>query len=143
MQNAELMAKGKDLEPKRRTAPKGVEKCGQKGGQEVPQWESKEKEQLPVCQPDRILREAQSKVTGDEIGVSSIVTCDRDYQPVSLTGKFAKFARARLSLKAPARATESVKWASICQRFVFLVSSFDSQCTYHIQPVGPIQVATA
>src|SRR6516162_4858941 len=33
LQNAELMAKGEDFELKRRTAPKGGEKCGQESGQ--------------------------------------------------------------------------------------------------------------
>jgi hypothetical protein len=33
LQNAELMAKGEDLELKRRPAPKGGEKCGQESGQ--------------------------------------------------------------------------------------------------------------
>src|SRR6516225_8575965 len=33
LQNAELMAKGEDFELKRRPAPKGGEKCGQKSGQ--------------------------------------------------------------------------------------------------------------
>src|SRR5215468_5257711 len=43
LQNAELMAKGEDLELKRRTAPKGSEKRGQKSGQNVPEGESKGK----------------------------------------------------------------------------------------------------
>jgi len=43
LQNAELMAKGEDLELKRRPAPKGGEKCGQESGQQVPEGESKEK----------------------------------------------------------------------------------------------------
>jgi hypothetical protein len=33
LQNAELMAKGEDLELQRRTAPEGGEKCGQESGQ--------------------------------------------------------------------------------------------------------------
>jgi hypothetical protein len=37
------MAKGEDLELKRRTAPKGSEKRGQKSGQNVPEGESKGK----------------------------------------------------------------------------------------------------
>ena len=57
LQNAELMAKRKDLELKRRTAPKGSEKRGQKSGQNVPEGESKEKGQLPVYQSNRSLRE--------------------------------------------------------------------------------------
>jgi len=51
------MAERQDLELERRTAPKGGEKCGQKGGQEVPEGESKEKGQLSVYQSDQILRE--------------------------------------------------------------------------------------
>jgi hypothetical protein len=35
------------------------EKCGQKGGQDVPEGESKEKGQLSVYQSDQILREPQ------------------------------------------------------------------------------------
>ena len=54
------MAERQDLELERRTAPKGGEKCGQKGGQEVPEGESKEKGQLSVYQSDQILREPPS-----------------------------------------------------------------------------------
>jgi hypothetical protein len=54
------MAEREDLELKRRTAPEGSEKRGQKSGQRVPEGESKEKGQLPVYQSDRILREPQS-----------------------------------------------------------------------------------
>src|SRR5215471_9883953 len=50
LQNAELMAKGEDLELQRCTAPKRSEECGQKGGQQVPARESKENRQLPVYQ---------------------------------------------------------------------------------------------
>ena len=57
LQNAELMAKGEDLELKRRTAPKGSEKRGQKSGQNVPEGESKGKGQLPAYQSNRSLRE--------------------------------------------------------------------------------------
>src|SRR5215831_2280267 len=39
LQNAELMAKGEHLELKRRPAPKGGEKRGQKSGQNVPEGE--------------------------------------------------------------------------------------------------------
>jgi len=53
------MAKGEDLELKRRTAAKGGEKCGQESGQEMPGEESKEKGQLPVYQSNRSLREPQ------------------------------------------------------------------------------------
>jgi hypothetical protein len=59
LQNAELMAKGEDLELKRRPAPKGGEKCGQESGQQVPEGESKEKRQLPVYQSNRSLQEPQ------------------------------------------------------------------------------------
>jgi hypothetical protein len=55
------MAEREDLELQRGTAPKGGERCGQKGGQEVSEGESKEKGQLPVYQSDRILREPQSE----------------------------------------------------------------------------------
>jgi hypothetical protein len=47
------MAKGEDLELKRRTAPKGSEKRGQKSGQNVPEGESKGKGQLPAYQSNR------------------------------------------------------------------------------------------
>jgi hypothetical protein len=53
------MAKGEDLELKRRTAPKGSEKRGQKSGQNVPEGESKGKGQLPAYQSNRSLREPQ------------------------------------------------------------------------------------
>src|SRR5262249_25900177 len=59
LQNAELMAECKDLELKRRTAPEGSEKRGQKSGQYLPERESKEERQLPVYQSDRIFREPQ------------------------------------------------------------------------------------
>jgi hypothetical protein len=53
------MAESEDLELERRIVPKGGEKWGRKSGEEVPDGESKEKGQLPVYQPDRILREPQ------------------------------------------------------------------------------------
>jgi len=59
LKNTERMAERQDLELKCGTAPKGGEKCGQKGGQEVPEGESKEKGQLSVYQSDQILREPQ------------------------------------------------------------------------------------
>src|SRR5215472_2171657 len=59
LQNAELMAECEDLELKRRTAPEGSEKRGQKSGQYLPERESKEERQLPVDQSDRIFREPQ------------------------------------------------------------------------------------
>jgi hypothetical protein len=40
-----MMAERQDLELKCGTAPKGGEKCGQNGGKEVPERESKEKGQ--------------------------------------------------------------------------------------------------
>src|SRR6516164_2264712 len=62
LQNAEWMAKGEDLELKRRPAPKGGEKCGQESGQQVPEGESKEKDnsqfinQIGVCENHNLSR---------------------------------------------------------------------------------------
>src|SRR5215472_5862054 len=63
LQNAELMAECEDLELKRRTAPEGSEKRGQKSGQYLPERESKEERQLPVYQSDRIFRERQTAIS--------------------------------------------------------------------------------
>jgi hypothetical protein len=50
------MAQREDPELECRAAPKEDEKRAQKGGQQVPEGESKGKEQVTVYQSDRILR---------------------------------------------------------------------------------------
>jgi hypothetical protein len=55
------MAEREDLELQRGPAPEGSEKCGPKSGQQVPKWESKGEQQLPVYQSNRSLREPQAK----------------------------------------------------------------------------------
>src|SRR5215831_8486896 len=56
------MTECEDLELKRRTAPEGSEKRGQKSGRYLPKRESKEERQLPVYQSDRIFREPQTPI---------------------------------------------------------------------------------
>jgi hypothetical protein len=82
------MAEREDLELERRTAPKGGEKCGQKGGQEVPEGESKEKGQLSVYQSDQSLQvtagcstprsaHAKAQLKNDRTNVGSFDRADR------------------------------------------------------------------
>ena len=53
------MAEREDLELQRGPAPEGSEKRRPKSGQQVPKWESKGEQQLPVCQSNRSLRDPQ------------------------------------------------------------------------------------
>jgi hypothetical protein len=61
------MAEREDLELQRGPAPEGSEKRRPKSGQQVPKWESKGEQQLPVYQSNRSLRELQASQTPREL----------------------------------------------------------------------------
>ena len=92
------MAEREELELQRGPAPQGSEKRRPKSGQQVPKWESKGEQQLPVYQSNPSLRELQcevavsGKVTRQLFGrgTPNLSQCQTSFRPrhlIAFTGR--------------------------------------------------------
>ena len=81
------MAEREDLELQRGPAPEGSEKHRPKSGQQVPKWESKGEQQLPVYQSNRSLREPQlDRLFGPFFEIKQLRSAAGDQTPWSGSG---------------------------------------------------------